>query len=185
MNITELPWALTATDFSEDTHNRSEGLHLGTVMDSIAEVLFPSPNKWEGETAMAVGFLWENILASTLLKSLVDKGLVIRPGEMFIDGIYMTPDGWEVEGRVLHEYKATWKSFRKPIDDNWRYMTQIKSYCRGMACSRAKLYVLYLMGNWRDVRQPVTKVYELEFSQRDLDDNWKMIVSHAKKVGLL
>jgi len=185
MKVTTLPWNLTAHDFSEDTHNRSEGLHLGTVLDSISDVLFPNPNKWEGEAAMAVGFLWENILASTLLKSLINKGLVIRPGELYVDGIYMTPDGWEPASRVLCEYKVTWKSCSKPIEDNWRYCTQIKSYCRGMATNRARLYVLYLMGNWRDIRQAWPLFYDLEFSQRELDDNWSMIVSHAKKVGLL
>ena len=113
------------------------------------------------------------------------SGALITPGEITVDGIAMTPDGWEPEARVLHEYKSTWKSSNREIEDQWRYMTQIKSYCRGMACNRAKLYVLYLMGNYRDVRQPVTKCFELEFSQRELDDNWKMLVSHAKKVGLL
>jgi hypothetical protein len=185
MKVTTLPWDLKATDFSEDTHNRSGGLHLGQVMDSIAEVLFPSPNKWEGEAAMTVGFLWENILAATILKSLVDKGLLVRPGEVTVDGIAMTPDGWDSENRILHEYKCTWKSCDKPIEDNWRYCTQIKSYCRAMATNRAHLYILYLMGNYRDIRQPVTRGYELEFSQRELDDNWNMIVKHSKKKGLL
>ena len=185
MKVTDCPWDITATDFSEDTHNRTEGLHLGTILTDIEKVLFPPKANWTGEQAMAVGFLWENILASTILKSLVDKGLLVRPGEICEDGIYMTPDGWEPEGRVLHEYKATWKSCAREIESNWRYMTQVKSYCRGMATNKAKMYVLYLLGNYRDIRQPVTKCYDLEFTQRELDDNWKMITNHARKVGLL
>ena len=185
MKVTEYPWKVTANDFSEDLNTRSKGLHLGTVLTDIEKLLFPPKASWDGEQAMAIGFIWENILAASILKSMRVSGALITPGEITVDGIAMTPDGWEPETRVLHEYKATWKSCNREIEDQWRYCTQVKSYCRAMATNRCDLYVLYLMGNYRDIRQPIPIKYELEFTQRELDDNWRMIVSHSKKVGLL
>lgn len=185
MNITEIPFALTANDFSEDTHTRTEGLHLGEILDDIQELLYPIDNKWEGDMAMGIGFLWERVLSDQILKALHDAGKLIRPGELHVDGIYMTPDGYNTD-HILCEYKATWKSTNHQIDSSkyWRYWTQIKAYCYALKTMRARLYILHVMGNWRN-SGPIAKAYEAEFTKRELDDNWKMIVSHAKKKGML
>jgi len=183
MKITEIPFGIKATDFSEDTHTRSEGLHLGSVLDRIQDLLYPVENKWKGDMAMGIGFLWERILTWVMLKALYESGKLLRPGELHVDGIYMNPDGYAPDDHVLCEYKATWKSTSHPIDSSkyWRYWMQIKAYCYAIRATKARLYVLHVMGDWRN-SGPIPLAYEAEFTTRELKDNWQMIVREAERI---
>jgi hypothetical protein len=183
MKIKEIPFGLVATDFSEDTHTRSEGLHLGGVLDRIQDLLYPVENKWKGDMAMGIGFLWERVLSDQILKSLHDSGKLLRLDELHVDGIYMNPDGYSPDDHTLCEYKATWKSTSHPIDSSkyWRYLLQIKSYCYAIQARKARLYILHVMGNWKN-SGPITKAYEFEFTSKELKDNWEMIVREAERI---
>jgi hypothetical protein len=186
MQIKELPFDLPANEWSEDTHPRSEGLHLGTIIADIERTLNPNMASWQGEWAMAGGFIWERVLSREFLGPQLKTGKIVRPGELQVDGIYMTPDGYDTHENVLEEWKCTWKSLNNPIEGPkfWRYWTQTKAYARAMGTDKCRLRVLYLMGDYKG-SGPCAKTYEAVFSQKEMDNNWSMIVSHAKTKGWL
>jgi len=186
VKITEEAFDLPATEWSEDTHPRTDGLHLGTIIADIERTLNPNMPSWAGQWAMAGGFIWERVLSREFLGPQLKTGKIVRPGELCVDGIYMTPDGYDTHDNVLEEWKCTWKSTNNPIDGPkfWRYWTQIKSYARGMGTNHARLRVLFLMGDYKD-SGPCAKTFHAEFSDKELDNNWAMIVQHAKTKGWL
>lgn len=172
---------------------RSKGLHLSEVISSIDKALNISgygskhrdPDD-DPELLFEMGFLWEEVLETAL-------GLreVERPGEYVCDGIACSPDGIIYEKRrgrdaeprpVIEEYKCTWKSCRggvQAIQDNWRWMTQIKAYCFVVGAVKARLRVLYVNGDYSRPMRPAYQAYELRFSPEELLETWTMIRSHA------
>ena len=186
MQITEEPFDLPANEWSEDKHARSPGLHLGKIIADIESVLNPNMPKWAGQWAMAGGFIWERVLSREFLAPQLKAGKIVRPGELESDGIYMTPDGYDTHENVLEEWKCTWKSSNNPIEGPkfWRYWTQCKAYCRVLGTKQVRLRVLYLMGNYRG-GGPHATTYSSTFSDKELDNNWEMIVNHAKTKGWL
>ncbi len=186
MQITETPFNPPANDWSEDNHPRSKGLHLGQIIADVEETLFGVGNKWEGEWAMAGGFIWERVLSREFLGPALQTGKIVRPGELELDGVYLTPDGYDTHDNVLEEWKCTWKSSNNPIDGPkfWRYWTQVKAYCKALGTNTARLRVLYLMGNYRG-GGPHACTYTAIFSQKELDNNWEMLINHAKTKGWL
>src|SRR5579872_2926841 len=106
---------------------RSKGRHLSEILRSLAflsGVLDPKydTNNEEGNTiSMQLGLSWENYLAAYQ-----HPEISFHPGELSLDGIAMSPDGYSVaddqdyadrlmveQGTwVLHEFKLTKKSCR-------------------------------------------------------------------------
>lgn len=163
-----------------DPPDRSPGLHLSQVISSIASD--SGMDNWGSHTGpptltMEMGFLWEEVLAMCLR----DR-LPTRIGEICLNGICMSPDGFDYDKWELYEYKCTWKSSNYNPADNWRWMTQIKSYLWAMKACVCHLYVLYING---DYRPPTPKYlqYRVSFTQQEKEENWNMIMNHAKHKG--
>lgn len=118
--------------------------------------------------------------------------LIFHFGEVSRDGIAGTPDAvwptWLDLGggntiarpgpEVLCELKFTWKSTNNP--NNWMYEAQIKSYCKMMGIRRARLTILYVNGAYGPF-EPQVRIIDYEFSDQELNENWTMIVRHARK----
>jgi hypothetical protein len=130
-----------------------------------------------------IGLLWENILS----KIMGDK-YAIRPPQIQIDGIWMSPDGigpdpiGEVP-LVVEEYKAAWASTRRPPIDNFYYMTQIKSYCKAIDTNVAVMRIFHVMGDYKG-SGPIYRVARLVFTDWELEQNWKMILREKERMGL-
>lgn len=186
MKLVELGDSVDATLFSEDNRPRTTGLHLSQILDDIEKTLGQDyrDHPWDMDPCRALGFLMERVIQSHLIGSLVEAGALIRPGEICRDGIYMTPDGWNVKEEILEEWKVTWKSARRPIESFDRYWWQIKAYCYGLATSRARLRVFFTNGDYRG-SGPRLQSWEAEFTERELGDNWTMIRNHARGRGWL
>jgi hypothetical protein len=116
--------------------------------------------------------------------------VVHQPGELQIDGTYMTCDGeslsvilsqetekWHL---VIHEVKLTWKSARTVADiaKQLMWMWQIKSYCKAKGTRFAQLHVYFVCGDYTYPMRPVLKKWLLEFTQEELDNNWKMLMEY-------
>lgn len=214
----EFDVAILATQFARDAMSvRSDGLHLGSILADLALALDIQPLKRKGdadafteedlEGFAVVGFLWEWVferayaaasqqaLAISALNlprlgqsgELQRRGIII-PGEQLLDGIYMTPDGLNVEvrPRALEEYKATWISatadirLRKP-----RWIWQMKAYCWVLGVNHANLRVLFVNGRYeRGGRMgvPVARTYRFRFTDQDLEENWGMITGHREQM---
>jgi hypothetical protein len=97
----------------------------------------------------------------------------------------------------VHEFKLTWKSSRRRgktqeeaetaekirVIEEWMWMTQLKAYCAESGTRWGALHVFWVMGNYgRDTDDPYSKPYysiwDIEFTQREIEENWQMIRNH-------
>lgn len=185
---------------------RSEGLHLSSVIRLIAVengaldrkwvdhtelVDIATPGWWESldsdaQVRMAIGMAWEDWYVRTQLPEVTHQ-----PGELFLEGVYMTPDGESLEtilthqsealGLVLHEVKTTSKSLNNfDIWSQYLWLTQVKSYCKAMGTLSAVMHVLFLYGDYSRPFSQVCRRYRLTFTQLELDDNWDVVQSFIR-----
>jgi len=124
------------------------------------------------------GWLWEVVLSMGY-----GEKAAYRPGEIELDGIVGSPDGIRYDDPaelipIVEEYKCTSYSPNKPITEHWRWMAQVKAYCEMVGATKCIFRVLH-------IREfvPVPKIWELVFSQRELDENWEALVNQAKTMG--
>lgn len=128
-----------------------------------------------------MGLAWEITLSHAFAIDQVP--LDDRIGEIVVDGIAMTPDGFDFENWWILESKATWRSSNKYLTDPtyFDWFIQLKSYCLAMECYQAKLQILYIMGDYRG-SGPQYKPYLITFKEHDLVESWKMVVRHKEKM---
>ena len=136
------------------------------------------------ELTMDIGFWWEEMLSRIYMERNIP--FPERPGEFVCDGIVISPDGIgtdtvEPYPMALREYKATWQSSRKLPSDNWRYMTQAKSYCYVIGVNVVIYDIAYLMGNYQG-SGPQYRQARVEFTNQELYQNWEMLKLHAKEM---
>jgi hypothetical protein len=135
---------------------------------------------------MCIGLAWEEYYLGVFLKG---NKVVKHPGELCVDGIYMQPDGasrdWSDVRRVMitsvHEVKATYKSINTVGDltKEWLWLTQVKAYCKGLQTTHAKLHVLFLCGDYKMPIRPMVKEWTLEFTKKEVEENWDMLLEYA------
>ncbi len=125
------------------------------------------------------GYLWERALSIALRHNPSH-----RIGEIKRDGIIMSPDyvdfgdGPECE-TVVEEYKCTALSSSKSPTENWKWMMQVKGYCKAVGATKCIFRVLHHMDiMWKPGE--CYKVWELVFTQAELDENWEAVLNHAK-----
>jgi hypothetical protein len=138
------------------------------------------------EVVMEAGFIWEEVFTLVFADRMADS----RPGELERDGIVGSPDGVGPDpgGKnprplVLEEYKCTWRSSARCPTEDWYWMTQCKAYCAMLELDTVVMRVLYLMGDYRG-SGPQYRVFRITYGQKEIDDNWKMIIGYADKMGL-
>jgi hypothetical protein len=106
---------------------------------------------------------------------------------------------------IIHEVKATYKSIRgvgltaeglalikeaypnvklpdvgliSPLRDQWMWLAQVKAYCKAAITRFARIHVLFICGDYSYPIQPVLLVYDVEFTQQEVDDNWDLLVDY-------
>ena len=159
---------------------RSGGLHLTDITrDMYLTILHGRDNSTDNNLWAEPGYLWEELLEWAYAKRNPH-----RIGEITLDGITGSPDGMDWENWVLYEDKFTWRSTKKEPMDDERWMMQVKGYCKMLGTCKVKMRVFYCMGDYRG-SGPQYKVYELYFTQREVDEHWEGIVNHAKWKGWL
>jgi len=191
IQFTETPWPKTLFDDSEGP--RQEGLHLSTVVRSIQQHsgILPSGGFRDMELTAEVGLLWELVLSRVMREK-----YALRPPQIKVDGIWMSPDGVgftdpvgsmsigpdpaDEVAMVVEEYKATWQSVKRCPTENFSYMTQIKSYCHAIGTNIAVMRIFYIMGDYKG-SGPLYRIARIKFSDRELKENWDMIIRHKNK----
>lgn len=175
ITIHDVKWPKTLFDDSEP---REEGIHLSEIIHSLMEragLGYKGDGFSDMELTAEIGLLWEDVLSMVMKNK-----YAIRPPQLQVDGIWMSPDGIgpDPEGKVplvVEEYKATWKSTRNPPTDNLRYMIQVKSYCRALGTEVAIMRIFHLMGDYKG-SGPIYRMARLIFTQFELDENWSMVL---------
>lgn len=210
MKTTLTPVALPVPDSGIP---RTKGIHVSSVIRAIAAesgILKPEyvdslelvdvsrVDWWPGlsiraQLLIALGMAWDQWYLNNL------EHVVPAPGEMQLDGIYMTPDGESLDvirvERVtkhvlcIHETKLTSKSTRTVgnLTSQWMWLTQMKAYCKAAGTCIAYLHVLFLYGDYRRPYQPQIgplrgkpMCWRIEFTQAELDENWDLITGYVR-----
>lgn len=179
-------------------HGRTSGIHVSGVIRAIAiQMKYLEPDDPEdsnrfdlqAKTRICLGLAWEDWLSKRIPE------LQYHFGEVVQDGIIMSPDGFSFmpdavgaeTGRV-HEFKLTWKSQNrsKAWIKEWMWLAQMKSYCKAMGVTESWLHVYWINGDYGGGMGglgtgPCYEVYRFEFTQAEIDLNWKLILNNAHK----
>jgi hypothetical protein len=171
---------------------RSHGVHLTDIIRDMAAAIGKS--KGDGTTTeddldwyASGGWLWERVWDRAHRESIQD-GSVYCPGEIELDGIVGTPDRVRIEDGgdlTLIELKSRWSSAYKfdSLEKNyWQELMQIQSYCQMVQTTHAELCVFFVAGNWRPP-VPCARAVGLEWTERELVDNWSAVTGHARRRG--
>ncbi|HXN71603.1 MAG TPA: hypothetical protein VN861_03510 [Candidatus Acidoferrales bacterium] len=170
-------------------HTRSPGLHLTDVIRDIASTIGIAKDS-AGEDDLdwyaSGGWLWERVFDLAHAEA-VTSGTLINPGEFECDGIVGTPDRLDTKLWELWELKCRWMAAWK-FEQLEKYffleLMQCKSYCHMVSTNVCNLGVFFVAGNWRPP-VPQAPCVRLEFSDREIADNWSQIMEHAQKKGWL
>ena len=202
MRIEIIPVQLRMLD---NEHPRTPGLHQGKILRKMAaergylkevdasDLSMVEVNEsgfWESldpesQIRMAVGMAWEEWYSRQL------DDVSFHPGELVVDGVYMTPDGESLEfvhgsGYVpaVHEIKATSKSTNTVSglngDKNWLWRAQMLGYCKAMNTNIAYLHVLFLYGDYERPFKMQVRCWRFEFTWTEIEMNWKGLLGFIK-----
>lgn len=192
--------ALASIKLPESITPRSQGVHQSSIIRSIAietgvlkqefldDVGLADVREIKDPVAvlrMCIGLAWEEFYIPQI------PGVSKHPGEMCVNGIYMTPDGESIDviitqrggqgyGLRIHEVKATYKSTNTvgDLSKQWLWLTQMKGYCKGAKTRFAKLHVLFLCGDYKMPITPQLKCWDVEFTQAEIDANWELLTEY-------
>ena len=129
------------------------------------------------------------------LEGALKERMFERPGEFTTpEGIAFSPDLIGFNGSaILGEMKLTWMSSREmprepgyrsfpPKFDKW--MTQMKCYGHHLEMPNQRLYALFVNGAYpgRDYSKyrPELLAWDIEFSLREMKEEWQRMLAHAK-----
>lgn len=207
MKIHPLPQhELPSLNHNDPGFVRTAGLHMSDIYGSFYQEL--EPKKYKGdrvpglmEAYQGAGMALETALEQGLKDRLsIDSG---RPGELehrekgIATPILFSPDLIIFNGvSRLGEIKLTWMSSREvpreDIDSNTfpkkfdKYFSQMMAYCHCLQTPYARLYGFFVNGTWdRKRMQPEFLGWDIEFSPREIRDEWSMLINHARSVRLL
>jgi hypothetical protein len=163
---------------------RSPGKHVSSAIYRIMESLYP--DRFGGDPIDPIranlGNAMEHAIIEAMAREHPDR--YARPGQLVYEGIYGTPDLWDLREWATTEVKLTWASSRRAedIEDSWfsRYWWQLKAYAKMAMMTKGRLIIIFINGDYRG-GQPEGMMWEDEWSQDELDENWAMIKSYATK----
>lgn len=187
-------------------HPRSVGVHVSSIIRSIAIengvlkaeqaegfslVELSNDAWWNGlkqadQLRICIGLAWEQFYIPYI------GDVTDHPGEMQIDGIYLTHDGESIDTiltakgeqpcKALHEVKGTYKSVKTVGDlaTQWMWLSQMKGYCHALNTRLAYMHTLFLCGDYKYPITPQLKVWRIEFTQAEIDDNWELMVGYVE-----
>lgn len=192
---------------------RSKGIHVSKVIRSLAVQNGALKREWVdpedvGLVEAGVDAFWDKLDSVSRLRMSIGLAweqwyipqlgdVTFHPGEMQVDGIYMTHDGESLDVIItpegpryelaVHEVKATYKSTKTVgnLESQWMWVTQTKSYCKGLGTRIAYVHVLFLCGDYSRPIQPQLKCWRLEFDQEEIDTTWDVITTQVRHQLLL
>jgi hypothetical protein len=179
-------------DFLKSDLVRSPGLHASDIYGPLYAEL--EPNRYDyGDTPtnpllLAMGTAWEKHFEYLLIAN----GVQVERPEAFIspEGIAYSPDLILFNGVArLGELKLTSMSMKDmpTIEANTfppkfdKYMTQMMLYAYWLGFVDGWLAVLSLYKPWN----PELRVFDITWTDKELAENYRMVINFAKHKGLL
>ena len=150
---------------------RGDYIHLSDTINVMAEQIRDSFGEIYDATRMQFekGYLWE-VALSTAFGA---KASHPKTG-LNLDEVFISPDGLSYDRKgnmVVEEYKCTSKSPDTNPTSMWRWMMQAKGYCKVLGTTKAIFRILHM------TFVPTYKVWELTFTQAEIDENWAAVVA--------
>lgn len=186
----------------KSTLPRTQGVHISQIYGDLYRRLQPERYGKQGDDGPPPDILEMGLSFESQLERMLEDGLkarlagAVRPGELISpEGIYFSPDLMCFNGTErVGEIKLTWMSTKElPIEransvpsklDKW--MVQLKSYCHLLSCPQARLIAFFAVPDYRHKHYgPDLRAWDIEFTARELKENWDMLIRHGKDMGLL
>lgn len=173
---------------------RSAGDHLSQIIKFIG---FEQGERWGNQPTfgdpgltLAFGFMFESAFDSIFSRYMQYQRQVEQQGEICSDGIYMTPDGFNVADGYVEEYKATWRSMKKWnvdfADHFWHWLIQVQGYCHGLGTNKARIIAFFTQGSYKfgDPVEggPRIRMREFEFTDAELKGNWQRVLAARERM---
>ena len=162
----------------------TDTIHLTSIISAIEKEMgweYKGTGFKDFELAGEMGFMWEDVLTLVMAERYVGA----RLGEVEKDGIVGSPDGIGIDPEtgevVLTEHKLTWRSINKPIEKNWKWMTQAKGYCHMLDLDTVIFRVFHIMGDYAG-SGPLPQTVRIRYNWKELEDNWKMLTDYMEKL---
>lgn len=169
-------------------HERTrDRVHLSAIYRDLEDQFVKRDNTLSEEELNAyrsMGFMWEWMVEKALAEGLQDWAC-FRPGEVELDGIVGSPDLVDFNCDTVVDTKATWRSSRKldALEKHfWPWLVQLKGYCKMLRFRKGRVLVFCVNGDYKPPR-PRIRCFNLEWTQREIDENWLMVVGHARRRG--
>lgn len=134
---------------------------------------------------ICMGLAWEEWYIPQL------EDVLDHPGEMHLEGIYLTHDGESLDtvitfgGELLalciHEVKLTYKSLNTigRLVTQWLWLAQTKAYCKARGALIAYIHVLAVCGDYSWPQRPQLRIFRVIFTQAEIDENWDVIIGYV------
>ena len=186
MNVTAFdPGPILLTDDPQ----RPKGLHVSQIINDLLQVIDP---KRYGQIELPV----LKITAGLALEQQIEKLLAskmpggFRPDPIQKDGVWMSPDNVAPEPWRIREFKLSWYSMKtKPCPDHdvyWGWRVQMMAYCWALETQISELWVFFVNGEYPvGVPSPQLQTMVIDWSLQELEENWWMLINHAKYRGWL
>lgn len=154
------------------------GLHVSSIIQAIKRAVdYRKDEKPLNQHVLDTGFIWEH-----LLEFAFKKLIGARPESVTMDGITGSPDG--LDEQYVHEYKCTRTSADTEVESRWTWQMQMKAYCHMTKRTKAKLHVFYINGNGRDKRDPIYRIYEFQWTAKELKENWRTLLNNKDEISV-
>lgn len=170
---------------------RSPGLHISEIYGDLYRRLEPE-RYGKGEPNPLL--LEAGLSLETVIEDGLKGRLGHRPGEVVSpEGIISSPDLVLVNGHIrVGEIKCTWMSCREmPIAEAnvWpqkfsRWNVQMMWYCSELGLNHARLIGFFVNGNYKPP-QPKLLAWDVEYTDRELQENRQMLLRHAVEMGVV
>ena len=193
MIITPCPHGLEDV-LGKSVGHRTPGVHISAIYGDLYQRLepdrfkrgVPDPDRLEG------GLCFENVIE----RELGERLTIFRPGEIVSpEGIILSPDGIILNGTVrLAEFKLTWLSSNempKEPSNNLphkfsKYGVQMMAYMYVLGLTEGRLYIYFVNDTYpRGAPAPKLRAYNLQYTPREIADNWGVLTRHGHEIGLL
>lgn len=168
---------------------RSPGLHVSDIYSALYHDL--DPKRYTGDpfnpVMLALGTAWERHLEWLLIR----QGCPVMRPEAFVtgEGIGFSPDLIISNGVMrVGEIKLTFMSSGDSLDAPKfaKYHTQAKAYCHHLETPYARFFITFVNGAGGVGKpDPQFKVFDVEYTARELQDEWKMLLNYARQKEML
>jgi hypothetical protein len=181
VRVNERAFAISDLVISDEQSSaRTPGTHVSDIIRHIDKAMNKEKdNKFtedDLELFAIIGRMWEAQISKAMLK----PPRYERIGEIECDGIIMSPDSIDTVEWSLQEFKVTWRSARRTIESEFKWLTQVKAYCYALGMCRVSIYALYVCGTYQPP-VPIPKAWDLLFSPSELQDNWAMLLRNKEE----